>query len=92
MAVTLEIGVCDLRPELLADALILLGPLKAAGAIATGALQAVLYHFDDLFVFIQPYSHMNTSFFFLLYYHCQEANINYSSISAIDIQFQILYY
>ena len=48
MAIALEIGVCDLLPEFLADALIFLCPLQAAGAIATGSLQALpdgLYHF-----------------------------------------------
>ena len=37
MAVTLEIGVCDLLTELLADALILLGTLQAAGTVTAGA-------------------------------------------------------
>ena len=62
MAVAREIGVCDLLPEFLADALIFLGALQTAGAVAAGALQAVLHHLDDLLILVQPYSHTITSF------------------------------
>ena len=75
MAVTGEIRVSDLLLKFLAHALILFCPLQAAGAIATGALQTVLNYLDDLFIFIQPNCHMNTSFFFLLYDGCQEAAV-----------------
>ena len=66
MAVTLEIGVCDLLPELLANALVLFGALETAGAIAAGTLQAVLYGFAHLCIFVQSDCHMEISFFFLL--------------------------
>jgi len=52
VTVALVIGVCDLLPELLADALVLLGPLKPAGTVATGALQTVFHHLDDFFIFV----------------------------------------
>ena len=64
MAVTLEIGICDLLPEFLANALILLGTLQAARAITTGTLQAVfhgLYHFC---IFIESDCHRNSPFSF----------------------------
>ena len=41
MAVALEIGICDLLPEFLANALVLLGALESAGTIAAGTLQAL---------------------------------------------------
>ena len=43
MAVTLEIGVCDLLTELLTDALILFGTLESAGTITAGTLQAIFH-------------------------------------------------
>ena len=64
MAVTLEIGVGDLLSEFLADALIVLTALHAAGAIAAGPLEPFshgLYHF---LIFVQPNCHMATSFLF----------------------------
>lgn len=66
MAISLEIGVCDLLPELLANALVLLGALETAGAIAAGTLQAVLYGLDHFCIFVQSDCHMEISFFFLL--------------------------
>ena len=48
MAIAFEIGIRDLLPELLADALILFRPLQAAGAVTAGTFQTVLdylYHF-----------------------------------------------
>jgi hypothetical protein len=71
MAVTLEIGVCDLLTELLANALILFGTLQTAGAIATGALQAFFYGFDHFCIFIESDCHKEISFFFSLYMECQ---------------------
>ena len=53
MTVTLEIGVRDLLPEFLADALIVLGPLQTAGAVAAGALQALPDGLDHFLVFVQ---------------------------------------
>ena len=38
VAIAFEIGIRDLLPELLADALVFLGALKPAGAIAAGTL------------------------------------------------------
>ena len=57
MAVTLKIGICDLFPEFLTNALVFLGPGQTAGAVTAGAFQTFfdcLYHF---FVFIEPNSH-----------------------------------
>ena len=48
MALALEIWIGDLLLKFLADALVLLGPLQAAGAIAAGTLQTLpdgLHHF-----------------------------------------------
>ena len=52
MAIALEIGVFHLLPELLADALILLGALETAGAIAAGALQTLPDGSDNFLIFI----------------------------------------
>ena len=52
MAVTLEIRVCDLLPKFLADALIFLRPLQAAGAVPAGTLQTVPHGFDNILIFI----------------------------------------
>ena len=71
MAVTLEIRIRDLLPEFLADALIFLGALKTAGAIATGALQALLDGGHHFLILIQTNSHENNSFLFLVYHGCQ---------------------
>ena len=57
MAKTLEIGVSNLLPEFLADALVFFGPFQTAGAVATGALQAFFDHLDHFLVIIQTYSH-----------------------------------
>ena len=66
MAVALKIRVCDLLPEFLADALILLGTLEAAGAVATGTLEAVFYGLYHFCVFVQSDSHRNFSFFLFI--------------------------
>ena len=57
MAVALEGGIRDLFSEFLADTLILLSPLQAAGTIASGTLQTVFYDLDHLLVIIQTHSH-----------------------------------
>ena len=57
MAVALEGRIRDLLPEFLADALVLLGPLQTAGAVSSGALQAIFYDLDHLLVLIQTHSH-----------------------------------
>ena len=61
MAKTLEIGVSNLLPEFLADALIFLGALQTAGAIAAGAFQALTDLFHHLLIIIESYSHRFTS-------------------------------
>ena len=64
MAVSLEIGVCDLLAELLANALVFFRPLESAGAVTAGTLQAVLYGLDYFLVFIESDSHGVTPFSF----------------------------
>ena len=66
VAVTLKIGVRNLLPEFLTNALIILGTVQPAGAIAAGALQAVPDGLDHFFVFIEPNCHGVTSFPFPL--------------------------
>ena len=61
MAVAGEIRVCDLLPEFLANALIFLGTLQPAGAIATGACQAFLDSLDHFLIFVKTYCHRSTS-------------------------------
>ena len=61
MAVSLEIRVRNLLPELLADALVVFAPLQTAGAVTAGALEAFLDHMNHFLVFIEPYSHFITS-------------------------------
>ncbi|MBR2075192.1 MAG: hypothetical protein IJ977_08055 [Fibrobacter sp.] len=58
MAVALKIRIGDLAPKLLANALIILASLQPAGAVATGPLQALSNRLYDLFVLIQPHSHV----------------------------------
>ena len=72
MAVTLEVRICDLLTELLANALILFSALKAAGAISAGTLQTILYGLNHFCIFVKSDSHRKTPFFFLLYTGCQE--------------------
>ena len=79
MAIAFEIGVCDLLPELLADALVFLGALKPAGAIAAGTLQSVLYRLDDFLVLVEFDSHGNSPFFF--YY---TASVNTGGLSFLS--------
>ena len=57
MTVTLKVGVCDLLPEFLADALVILGSLQSAGAVSVLCLQPLfnsLYHF---LIFVQTNCH-----------------------------------
>ena len=67
MAVALEIGVCDLLTEFFTNALILLGALQAAGAIATGTLQAILDHLHDFFIFVKLNCHKTIAPFSFYY-------------------------
>ena len=62
MAKTLEIRIRHLLPELLADALVLLGTFQPAGTVAAGALQTLPDHLDHFLVLVQPYSHDLTPF------------------------------
>ena len=55
MAVALELGVCYLLAEFAADAFIILGALKAAGAISALLLQALLDIRNYFGIFIQSY-------------------------------------
>ena len=67
MTVAFVVRICDLFPEFLANTLVFLSAFQAAGAIASGALQALtdrLYHF---FVIIQSDSHLDQLLF--LYYN-----------------------
>lgn len=52
MAVALEIGVGNLPPEFLANALVFGYPLAAARAVASAFFQAPAYHFHDLLVVV----------------------------------------
>ena len=67
MAKTFEIGVSYLLPEFLANALVFLGSLQTAGAVATGALQTFLDHLDHFLVIVQTYSHWGHILSDLLY-------------------------
>ena len=100
MAISFEIRIGDLLPELPTDALILLSSLKSAGTIASRALETFpdgLHHF---FIFVEPYCHTTTSF--RIYYtaiivpvnlpvqNCRIMSKN-SSAQIIVIRFMIWY-
>ena len=74
MAKTLEIGVSNLLPEFLADALVFLGPFQTAGAVAAGTLQTFFDHLDHFFIVIQSYSH-GGSHPFGIHYTIGEGNV-----------------
>ena len=57
VAIALEIGVCYLLPEFLANTFVFLSPFQATGAVAAGALQTFLDHLDHFLVIVQSYSH-----------------------------------
>ena len=57
MAIALEIGVSNLFPEFLANALVFLASLQTAGAVATGPFQTFFDHLDHFLVIVQTYSH-----------------------------------
>ena len=57
MAVAFKIGIRDLLPEFLANALVFLGTLKAARAVTTGTLQAFLYGLYYFCIFVESDSH-----------------------------------
>ena len=62
VAIALKIGIRNLLPEFLADALILLCPLQTAGAITAGALQALPDRFHHFLILIQSDCHKTDSF------------------------------
>ena len=62
MAVSLEIGIGDLRPEFGANALVIFGAIHTAGTITAGTLETFFNGFHHLLVFVQTDSHSNTSF------------------------------
>ena len=62
MAEAGEAGVCNLLPELLAHALILLCPLQTAGAVSAGTLQALTDHFGHFLVIIESNCHSQIPF------------------------------
>jgi hypothetical protein len=64
VAIALEIGVCDLLPELLADALVFFGSGQSAGAVTAGALESVFYSLDNFGIFIESDSHRKSPFSF----------------------------
>ena len=61
MTIALEGRIGDLFPKFLADAFILLSPFQTAGTVASGPLQALPNHGYHFLVFVQSYSHNNTS-------------------------------
>lgn len=66
MAVTLEVGVGDLSAKLCANALVILAPFHAAGAITAGTLETFPDGLHHLLVLVEANSHNVTSF---LYYY-----------------------
>ena len=62
MTVAFEVGIGHLRPEFLADALVIFVPFQPAGAVAAGALKTLFNSLHHFFVIVQPHSHTNTSF------------------------------
>ena len=79
MAKTLEIGVSNLLPEFLADALVFLSSFQATGAVTAGTLQSFFNHLDHFFVIVQTYSHGVHFLSDLLYVKggkCQERETN----------------
>ena len=52
VAISLEVGICYLISELLADTLVLGCLFKSAGAIAASFLEALLYYCYDILIFV----------------------------------------
>ena len=67
MAVALKIRVGNLLPKFLTDALIVLGAIQSAGAVAAGTLQTFPDGTHHLFILIESNCHKNTSILLLLY-------------------------
>ena len=66
MTVTLKIRIINLSTEFRADTFIFLCPLKPAGTVSAGAFQSFFYCRNQFFIFVQPYSHLITSFLVLV--------------------------
>ena len=62
MAVTLEIGVCDLLTEFFANTLVLFCPFPAAGTVASGLLETLFDHLYHLVIRVQFDCHIHHSF------------------------------
>ena len=62
MTVTLKIGVGDLLPKFLANALILLSMFHSARAITACAFQSLFNYLNHFLIFIQFDCHKNHSF------------------------------
>ena len=82
MAVSLELRVCNLLTEFLANALILLSPLQTAGAVASGTLQTVLHHLNSFLIFVKSNSHSFTSLLFVRYLYLSTEK--FSGLVAFD--------
>ena len=57
MTVSLVIGIRNLLPEFLADALIFFCAFQSAGTVAAGALQTVFDHLHHFLIFVEPNCH-----------------------------------
>ena len=90
MAKTLEIGVSNLLPEFLADALVFLGPFQTAGAVAAGTLQTFFDHLDHFFIVIQSYSH-GGSHPFGIHYTIGEGNVKDGEIKKKRPSFRMTF-
>ena len=77
MAIALIGRICDLFPEFLADALIVLAALQTAGAVTAGTLQTFLNGLYHFLIFIQPNSHIFTSL--PCYYRAESEYVNYKT-------------
>ena len=71
MTVALEVRIGDLLTKFLADALVFLSALEAAGAITTGTLQALPNGCNHFFIIVESDSHFKHFPSQLLYSLCQ---------------------
>ena len=61
VTVSLELGICDLFTELLADALIILGHLKTARTVSASFLKSLLYCCYYFFILVKSNSRLHIS-------------------------------